>query len=393
MLIETLQSTLGLASMAAAIYTLPGSWALARWTWAARHPMPSVQGPSSNEAILILVPAHNEAATIPRTLPPLMAQSKQDGNSVVVVIADNCTDLTAQIARDLGAIVLERHNETARGKGHALAYAFQTYPDTAWYLIVDADSSLDDDFLFKLRQKISEDPAAIQARYTPDCAADDPRATLKHWALQAFNINRQRGRAKLGESVSLLGNGFALSASTLNQVPYRAGSIVEDFEYQLALQAAGLKISWLEEVAVHGEMPSGSGEKTQRVRWEGGRIAMLRQHCLPLLKQITQGQHQAWSALQELMLLPLNLHALLLLIACLGNSWTSLMGVIGLLILIAHAGFALSELPAGERSTALLSLPRYLIWKLIQLPAILRSSTLNSPWLRSERQAERSRPL
>ncbi|QKJ67727.1 glycosyltransferase [Deefgea piscis] len=393
MLIEPLQTTLSIASALAAIYTLPGSWALARWSWAARRAAISQSAAESNANIIILIPAHNEAATLPRTLPPILALAEQDGRCTVVVICDNCSDASADIARQLGANALVRHNETARGKGHALAYAFQTLPDRPWYLIVDADSRLDPPFLSVLRQKISSNPAAVQTRYEPDCAAEDPLADLKQWALHAFNVDRQRGRANLGESVSLLGNGFAVSSATLAKVPYQAGSNVEDFEYQLRLQAANLKISWLEDVAVHGEMPYGQSESTQRARWEGGRIAMLRQFFGYFSRQLLRGNRSAWPALQELLLLPLSWHALLLALACLGGVISTGLGLLGVVILLAHVTQALFALPTRQRRGALLGLPRYLLWKLTQLPAILRGRAKNSPWLRSQRQAERSNTL
>lgn len=389
MLIEPLQTTLSIASTLAAIYTLPGSWALARWSWAARKATIAQHHAESNTPILILIPAHNEAATLPRTLPPLLAQATRDGRCGVVLIADNCSDNTAEIARQLGAMTLCRNDPTARGKGHALAYAFRSFPNIPWYLVVDADSTLDEQFLPQLRKKLIEQPDVVQTRYEPDCAPNDPLAHLKQWALHAFNVDRQRGRANLGESVSLLGNGFAISSITLAKVPYHAGSNVEDFEYQLSLQAANLSISWLEDVAVHGEMPYGKSESTQRVRWEGGRIAMLRQYGGYFAKQLLHGNRTAWPALQELMLLPLSFHTLLLILACLGGYFSTVVGALGLLILIAHVTLALSELKPSQRLGALIGLPRYIFWKLLQLPAILRGSAKNSPWLRSERQAER----
>lgn len=389
MLTESLHIAMGVAGTLSAIYTLPGTWALARWTWAARHRPAEQLGPESNAPILILMPAHNEAATLPRTLPAVLEQARQDGRTQLVVIADNCTDDTAEIALQLGAMSISRRDEQLRGKGYALSHALSVFPHFPWYLIVDADSTLDAQFLAKLRQSMAAQPDAIQARYEPLCEADDRLAELKQWALHAFNVDRQRGRAQLNESVSMLGNGFAVSAQTLQQVPYRAGSIVEDFEYQLSLQAAGLRIHWLEEVAVYGEMPTGNGEATQRARWEGGRIAMLRQYGGPLIRQLLQGNMRAWPALQELLLLPLSWHTALLGLALLGGGLATLIACIGLLVLAAHAALALAELPANQRRGALRGLPHYLLWKLAQLPRILRSSGKNSPWLRSERQAER----
>ncbi|WP_373975561.1 glycosyltransferase family 2 protein [Chitinibacter sp. SCUT-21] len=388
MLIDAIHTTLSIAGSAAAVFTLPGTWALARWTWAARRQSAATGDKQSDTPILILVPAHNEASTLPKTLPRLVAQAERDGRCAVLVIADNCSDNTAEVARSLGAMTLCRNNTQLRGKGHALAYAFNAFANYPWYLIVDADSTLDEHYLAQLRRKIATQPDAIQSRYEPSCAIQDPLADLKRWALRAFNVVRQRGRANLGQSVSLLGNGFAISAHTLAQVPFQAGSIVEDFEYQLKLQAHGLKISWLEDSCVHGEMPQGKGEQTQRVRWEGGRLAMLRQYFMPSCKALVRGQRQYGLALEELMLLPLNLHLALLLLATLSTNPISILGLAGIVVMLGHIGLALSELKPQQRMGALAGFPRYFLWKLAQLPAILRSSAKDTPWLRSERQAD-----
>ena len=374
----------------AALVTLPGSWSLARWTWAARRPVTPPTLAPSNAPILLLVPAHNESASLPQTLPRLLAQAQVDGNCRVLVIADHCSDNTAEIARAFGAMVLER-NEGARGKGYALAAAFALLPDVPWYLIVDADSRLDANFLAVLRCKMAENPDGIQARYEPDCASDDPNAALRHWALHAFNVIRPRGRAALGESVGLLGNGFALSNATLQRVPYQAGSIVEDLEYQLSLAAAHCKLAWLEDVAVYGEMPQGENARVQRQRWEGGRLAMIRRNVLPLMIRICRGETHLWPILQELTLLPLSQHMLLLLLACSAGGWPLALGLLGLLVLMFHTGLALFELPRALRSSALLCAPRYVVWKIMQLPSIFRGSRSGALWQRSVRHIEQEK--
>ncbi|MCB5197352.1 glycosyltransferase family 2 protein [Deefgea salmonis] len=379
----------GVAAVAALV-TLPGSWSLARWTWAARRRSASPRLAPLNVQILLLVPAHNEAANLPQTLPRLVEQAQSDGNCNVLVIADHCTDNTAEVARACGAMVFER-DEGGRGKGCALAAAFAFLPDVPWYLIVDADSRLDANFLAVLRCKMAENPDGIQTRYEPDCASDDANAPLRHWALHAFNVIRPRGRAALGEGVGLLGNGFALANTTLQRVPYQAGSIVEDLEYQLSLAAAHCKLAWLEDVAVYGEMPQGDHAKLQRQRWEGGRLAMIRRNVLPLMLRICRGETHLWPILQELTLLPLIQHMLLLLLACIAGGWPLYCGLIGLFVLMAHIGMALLELPRAMRRAALSAAPMYIVWKIMQLPNIFRGSRSGALWQRSVRHIEQEK--
>lgn len=377
----------------AALLALPGTLTLWRWTRAARRKPEAVAHGllPSRARVMVLVPAHNEAALLPQTLPLLLDAVRQDGNSELVVIADNCMDGTARIACALGAAVLERHDTAHSGKGYALEFAFAHLAEQAdWFLVVDADTQLSEGYFDALRQTLAQCPAGVQTRYLPQTVEQDWQAPLRHWALQGFNTLRPRARARLGEPIGLLGNGFVLSARTLSQVPYSGGSIVEDLQYQLALTRAGLVLAWCEEAVLYGEMPSGAGARVQRCRWEGGRFALLRDEFPALAKGMLAGDRCARCALEELLLLPLSLHLFLLLAGLAAPaplSWTAMAGV---LVLCAHAGLALQTLPSELRWAALRVLPRYLGWKLMQLPGIVRQMKRGAAWVRSSRQCEQA---
>ena len=125
------------------------------------------------------------------------------------------------------------------------------------------------------------------------------------------------GRDRLGLSSGILGNGFAISARTLAAVPYEAFSVVEDLEYHLHLVAAGRRVSFLEYAVVSAELPvSGSGETSQRSRWEGGRIRVARMWFLPLLKQVVSGRLSMIEPLLDLAGLPLAFGVSVLIAAC-----------------------------------------------------------------------------
>lgn len=377
-----------LISGSAALLSLPATLALAHCTWGARQkPAIKADAPMAQGSICLLVPAHNEQETLPYTLSALQRACAADGNVALVVIADNCTDQTASLARDFGAIVYERHEPGRRGKGAALADAFARFDEFDWYLIVDADSRLDPGFLSCLRQALQPGVAALQTRYLP-LPQNDRWACLRLLALTSFNVLRLRGRAALGESAGILGNGFVLARSTLQQVPFSANSVVEDLEYHLALLAAGLKVDWLEQATVRGEMPTGEGAKVQRARWEGGRLAMWRQHVPRLLIAALRGQPGAWAGLAELCLFPLSMQLGLLLLGLLAGGWSAIVAGSGLAVLFWHGLLVLAELPQASRLRALGSIPAYLWWKLQQLPAIVAHSRRNTPWQRSPRNAK-----
>ncbi len=110
-------------------------------------------------------------------------------------------------------------------------------------------------------------------------------------AFMAFNVLRARGRERMGLSVGIFGNGFGLTKSTLEAVPYDSHSLVEDLDYHLQLVQAGRKIVFAEGTHVRGEMPAGGrGASTQRARWEGGRLRTAIQNLPGLLAGVVAGK-------------------------------------------------------------------------------------------------------
>lgn len=347
--------------------------------------------------LTLLVPAHNEAHGIHATVTHLLAAARQDARCNVVVIADNCTDATAAMAQAAGAHVLVRQDANARGKGHALQFAFAHLADADWFIVVDADSRLDPGFLPALRNAMVQAPAALQARYL---ALEDgsPRAALAQLAWFGWNLVRPRGRAALGLSAGILGNGFALSRSTLEQVPYLAYSIVEDAEYHLQLVRAGLRVQWVDAACVRAApAPDRHAAAAQRSRWTGGRWALLRTQWSQLLRDVLLGRSmqrgQALDLLCDMLLPPLALLvalAALLLVLAPSLPWASAAGSL-LLGVGLHVLCALYVGQAGPRHwLALLRVPAYVVWSLRLLPRGLRSARAGTPWVRTPRTASSS---
>ena len=115
-----------------------------------------------------VVPAHNEEAGIAATVESLFAVDWPKENFQVVVVADNCSDSTADKARAAGATVLERQNKDLRGKGYALEHAFHwVLNDTAAdaVVVVDADTIVSKNLLLSYASRIAEGALAMQAEY------------------------------------------------------------------------------------------------------------------------------------------------------------------------------------------------------------------------------------
>lgn len=375
------------------VLTLPGSLVLALWSIAALWPARRTQTmPAEAGQLAIVVPAHNEEASIASTVRGLRKACKADGHTALWVVADNCTDATALLAARAGAQVLQRNDSSRRGKGHALEFAFRQLANqgVTWFVVVDADSTVDADFLPQMRRAMHADRQALQACYLSR-PTHTLRGRLARLAQFGFNLVRPLGRSRLGASVGLLGNGFALRADTTTRVPYTAHSVAEDLEYHLHLAQAGIPVHYVADARVWGEIAeSGTGAPQQRARWEGGRFRMINEWSWPLLAKGLRGQPQLLEPLAELMLLPLGLHAVLLCVAALGLQPLGLLATGTGLVAIALYLLAIAlRTPATRTEWATLLLaPAYVAWKLTLLPMTLAKSRRNASWVRAERAAE-----
>jgi cellulose synthase/poly-beta-1,6-N-acetylglucosamine synthase-like glycosyltransferase len=389
-----LQTMLALAAIALAVLALPGTLWLAALTLAGLLPPQRPREQPAGGRIAIVVPAHNEESRLPRTLASLQAECRRDGDTQIVVVADNCSDGTAEVARRQGARVLVRNDLTKRGKGYALDHAFGRLlaDDFRYFVVVDADSELDAGFLDAIRRHFAAGADVVQSRYTVLNAGDSLRTRFMELALAAFNVLRPRGRAALGFSAGLLGNGFALRREVLQALPYAAGSIVEDLEYHLVLVFHGAIVRFADDARVRGEMPAaGAGVRQQRLRWEGGRLRMLLEHAPGLAADLLRGRGRAAEPLLDLLLPPLAYHAALLgALALLPLDWARLTGLVGLAVLALHvlAATIVCRLPAS-RLLLLAVAPFYVAWKIFLLPATVAAAARDHPWVRTARETVR----
>ena len=237
----------------------------------------------------IVVPAHNEEAEIAGTVASLLAVDYPRANFRVFVIADNCTDRTAAIAAAAGAQVIVRNDAAHRGKGYALAHAFELslaegFADAI--VVVDADTIVSGNLLSAFASRLAAGADVVQAHYGVRNPLSSWRTRLMTIALAAFHGVRSLARERLRLSCGLRGNGMGFSKAVLRAVPPDAFSIVEDLEYGLQLGRAGIRVQYVEEANVLGQMVvTERASRSQRERWEGGRRTIVRQQGLALLKE------------------------------------------------------------------------------------------------------------
>ncbi|MBV8136575.1 MAG: glycosyltransferase [Deltaproteobacteria bacterium] len=342
--------------------------------------------------LAIVVPAHNEVASIAdcvRSLSRCERPPTLDAANIVV-IADNCTDQTAELASRAGARVIERRDSQRRGKGFALQAAFAKLLGEGFdaILVVDADTVVDPNLLTEVVRLFDQGANGVQARYLPLGVTDSPRARLRNVALTAFNFLRPLARDRLGMSCGITGNGFALRRDTLEAVPYRADSIVEDLEYHVSIVRAGLRIRFAGATTVRAPVPvSGVAARTQRARWEGGRARMIAKYAPALASEVIHNA-RLLEPLLELLLLPLALHVSLLVVGLAipffpGQIYSAFaLALVGL-----HVGLAIKLGGGGWTDlSGLTAVPAYIAWKVSLMSATLRSTRSNSEWRRTERQ-------
>ena len=338
--------------------------------------------------LAVVVPAHNEAAGIARCVASLRASSCK--LEALYVVAHNCTDGTAERAVTEGAEALELNDDGAHGKGAALLFGMSRAVEmgATAVLVVDADSTVDPMLIAAVADAFERGADAVQTRYVASNGEATTRTCLMALSLTGVNVVRPRGRSRLGLSCGIFGNGFALSAGTLQAVPYTAHSVVEDLEYHLALVRGGRWGTLLDGGAVFGELPDNDGAaSTQRARGEGGRARMRRQFVPALARRMVTGRVQLLEPLLDLLGMPLAT-AVPLLLVLLGVPlvWARVYAAAGLatLVLYVAAAVLLSKEPAAA-VRALLAVPGYLVFKVGLFGAKRRAARGEAGWVRTAR--------
>jgi hypothetical protein len=280
----------------------------------------------------------------------------------------------------------------AAGKGFALLRGFEHVlapgSDIDAVLVIDADSIVTENLIDAVRAALAGGAEALQCRYEMESDPARSRTRMASLAFRGFNLIRAGGRDRLGLSAGILGNGFAVRRTVLDQTPYNALSVVEDLEYHILLLLAGKRVKFLRE-AVVSSCAAGSekGEAAQRSRWEGGRAGIARRWLTPLTRRMMSGRIHLFEPILDLSSLPLG-YAVLALVAalCLPLGWLRIYSVLALGVVMSHVLAAAWAGPSfAEDLRALLSVPAYIVWKVRILPRLVQGSRSNAAWVRTER--------
>lgn len=351
--------------------------------------------PGKNIRTIVMIPAHNEASGIAGTLERL--RSVLPSAADILVVADNCSDDTAETARASGFEVVERSDPARRGKGFALDYGrahlANSPPDCV--MILDADCIPDAGTIERLAAAALRHGRPVQAvnlmRAGPDAG---PIVQISNFAFMIKNLVRQRGLVRAGGPAMLTGTGMAFPWPIFERLSLASSNIVEDLAVTVELTRKGVRPLLVESGRVWSNAATTNDTLTQRTRWEHGFVGTAVKHALPSiaagigkgqLASLRLGLHLLVPPLALLFSVGLLLLVGLVMLAALGANaapavaLTALMGASLFLLLIAwwREGRALLSFAALSR------IPVYVLWKIPVYLKLLRGA--ETEWVRTKR--------
>ena len=354
-------------------------------------------GPASGHArLLVLIPAHNEELLLEPCVRSLCSQRYPSSHLSAVVVADNCTDGTAAVARSAGALCLERTDLERKGKPRAIAWALDQidYRSYNAMIIIDADTVVDPDFARHIGRVPDIRTKAVQPyngiRNPGDSALTRMGAvfTTIRYALQ-FRL-----KSAAGLNLPLMGNGMCVGTDVLAERGWTAFSICEDWEAYAQLTARGVAIEACLDARLYSqEARSLRQSESQRRRWAAGKMSILGSVTWPLVTSKKISFHQKLDALAELLSVGPAVHlagvagliALTLLLNVPGAAWLSIALAASVARLALYTAIAIWIDPAPLRAlSAFAFLPFYAVWRLwLQLSALRMLG--DQPWIRTQR--------
>ena len=236
---------------------------------------------------MAIIPAHNEEAVVGNLIESLKNQEYNKDLYDIYVIADNCTDNTAKVAEEAGAIVYERFDSTKKTKGYALNWFLkQKIEEDAPYdafFIFDADNIVDKNFIKNMNKKLCQGEDVVQG-YRDIKNPTDSWITagyaIFYWTMHRFY---HLARYNLGLSPLLNGTGFMVRFDVVKPNGWDTETLTEDIEFSLKRIIAGKRLGWATDAIVYDEQPVGFKQSwSQRSRWTVGHIQCISRYTKEL---------------------------------------------------------------------------------------------------------------
>lgn len=353
---------------------------------------------ASSRRVTVLIPAHDEAMGIAATLAALKGVAGPE--VAVLVVADNCTDETAAVARAAGVAVIERSDPVARGKGYALAFGRDHIARSAnppeVVIVLDADCRLAPGSIEALAAAATEAPVRPAQAINLIAPALDasPMTQISGFAMVVKNLYRSRGMTRLAGAALLTGTGMAFPWPLFATAQLASGALVEDLGLGIELTRAGHPARLVEAAGVSSAPAPEAVALQQRTRWEHGFLDTVRKSALPLLwsglrrgsaAEILLACHLLVPPLALLLILAGGVLVITSVLGWLGAGWGAALLLAAVLALVLSLTFV-AWLVGGRRwlrGGALLKAPLYILWKLPVYAGFLRKR--ETEWKRTPR--------
>jgi cellulose synthase/poly-beta-1,6-N-acetylglucosamine synthase-like glycosyltransferase len=374
----------------------------------ARGSSPEHPKAASARSFVILVPAHNEEPVIHRMLKSFRNLDYPPDQFAVHVVADNCTDGTADVVRDWGYTAHVRTDPASPGKGPALNWLYDRLVEDGTpfesVLIIDADTTVHPDFLKHIAAALDNGSHVAQAYYAVHDADGSSAAALRSAALACRHHLRPLGRTAIGASSGLYGNGMAFDRAVMDGRRW-SGHLIEDAEFQMELLLDGERVAYVPDAILEAEMPHTLDSATsQNQRWELGRLQLARRYVPKLVRRLRRGPANLRMAYADAILDHLTppLSVLVALDVCcvvgasgLAATRRNRIDRLNLAASLLSAGVIVIHVISGLRSVnaprstyrALMKAPKLVVWKMVLwCRVIVRPGSVT--WKRTTRNVE-----
>jgi len=242
---------------------------------------------------MAIIPAHNEETVVKNLVESLKNQNYPKELLDIYVIADNCTDGTAEMAEEAGAIVFRRYDPEHKTKGYALQWflkqKIEDGSDYDAFCIFDADNIVMPDFIKNMNKKLCQGEEVVQGYRDIKNPTDSWIASgyaLFYWTMHRFY---HLARYNLGLSPLLNGTGFMVKFDIIKPNGWETQTLTEDIEFSLQNIAAGRKLGWSTDAIVYDEQPIGFKQSwKQRTRWSVGHIQCIKHYVKTLAKGVKE---------------------------------------------------------------------------------------------------------
>lgn len=254
----------------------------------------------------VLIAARNEENVLPYLLESIAQQDYPRELVDVYVVADNCTDATARVAREHGASVYERFNTRQVGKGYALNFLLGRMENAGVlyrydaFLVFDADNLLRSDYISQINRTCSDG-------YEAFCGYRNSKNFADNWISSGYalwfihdSVHLNQSRMLLGTTCAVSGTGFGFTRSLLKKCGgWHFFTLTEDIEFDTWCATNGVRIGFCREAMLYDEQPTSLRQSwTQRTRWVQGGIQVSFRYASQLLRGILRGGRVGYASFE-----------------------------------------------------------------------------------------------